>query len=499
MQQTLPAQLFRLISFTVIQFHNIFIEAHTEKHLKMALKLYTDLGNFRSFKILIAAEYNSVAIDLPEYNPTEVASKSPAGRVPILETPSGTIFESNAIARYIARIRRDTELYGVSFFESAQVDSWIDFTSHDIELVIFLKMSDGLLHFLKFLFVLIQPATLWFYPVIGYLPYNPAATSKAKADFARALGVLERHLADKTYLVGHKITLADITVASALVYPFKFVADAAFRSPFPNVIRWFNTLVHQPAFEAVIGTVQFAEQEITPGGAAPVAAAAAAPASTPAKKEAPKDKAPKEKKEKAPKVEKPKEEAKPKEEKKKAKKEEDEDEPEPDFVPEKKAEHPFKILDKNSPSTFVMDTWKKTYSNCDDYHVAMDTFWSTFDSAGWSIFRGDYQYNDELKVLFMTSNLIGGFIQRTEEIRKWLFGTMTIRGVEGEGMKVTCYYLIRGDSIQPLIACNDDASCYTWTKLDTPPSEADKTLLYDYWCSEGPLDGEPCLDSRCYK
>mmetsp|Transcript_10937 Transcript_10937/g.17826 ORF Transcript_10937/g.17826 Transcript_10937/m.17826 type:complete len:100 (+) Transcript_10937:1-300(+) len=99
----------------------------------------------------------------------------------------------------------------------------------------------------------------------------------------------------------------------------------------------------------------------------------------------------------------------------------------------------------------------------------------------------------------MTSNLIGGFIQRTEEIRKWLFGTMTIRGVEGEGMKVTAYYLIRGDSIQPLIDCNDDAAYYKWTQVPVPVSETDKQLLYDYWCSEGPLEGEPCLDSRCYK
>ena len=113
---------------------------------------------------------------------------------------------------------------------------------------------------------------------------------------------------------------------------------------------------------------------------------------------------------------------------------------------------------------------------------------------------GDYQYNDELKVLFMTSNLIGGFIQRTEEIRKWLFGVMTIRGEERkDGMKVTCYYLIRGDSIQPLLTCNDDASTYKWTKLDFPVTQADKDQLYQYWCSEGPLDGEPCLDSRVYK
>lgn len=66
-------------------------------------------------------------------------------------------------------------------------------------------------------------------------------------------------------------------------------------------------------------------------------------------------------------------------------------------------------------------------------------------------------------------------------------------------MHVTSYFLIRGDSIQPLLDCNDDAECYNWTRLATPISEADKKQLYDYWCSEGPLDGAPCLDSRVYK
>lgn len=107
----------------------------------MALKLYTDIGNFRSFKILIAAEYNSVDIEVPEFKAkqdnitAEFQKKSPLGRVPVLETAAGTIFESNAIARYVARIRRDTELYGSTFFESGQVDSWIDFSANDIELV----------------------------------------------------------------------------------------------------------------------------------------------------------------------------------------------------------------------------------------------------------------------------------------------------------------------------------------------------------------------------
>jgi len=460
------------------------------------LTLHSEKGNFRAFKILIAAEYNKVDIaTTPDFKvgvdtkTEEFLKLSPTGKVPVLATPQGAISESNAIARYIARYQRDSQLYGSSFFESGQVDQWVDFSSHDLEL----------------------PVTLWIYPLLGYVPFNAALAAKAKGDVARALQVLEDHLSDKTYLVGHKITLADITVASTLIYPFKFVADAAFRAPFPNVARWFDTCVNQPNFQNVVGKITLCTEELTAvvdgKASAPVTAAAGSGSEEGGKKKDkknkekgtldPKDYPKKEKKEKAPKEEKKKEEPKKKEEKKKKEEEDDgEDEPQP----VKKEDHPFKILDKEKPSTFVMDTWKKTYSNTDNYATALDEFWATFDPAGWSIFRGDYKYNEDNSVLFMTSNLIAGFIQRTEEIRKWLFGTMTIRGVAGKGtMKITAYYLIRGDSIEPLIKCNDDAEFYEWTKVPVPASEEDKKKLFDYWTSDVEFEGEPCLDSRCYK
>eukprot|EP01035_Chromulina_nebulosa_P020207 gene20207-26231_t len=402
------------------------------------IKLYTDL----EFKLGV------------DNLSKEFLAKNPLGRVPILETSQGVITESNAIARYIARLRPDVGLYGKTFYDSAVIDSWIDYNSHDIEL----------------------PATLLLYPILGYTAYSE----------------------DKTYLVGESISLADITIATTLIYPLKFVLDGEFRKPFVNVIRWFDTLVNQPEFIAVVGTVVYAEVELKAPGVQSTNTSKPAQVQSKEPKEK-KEKKAKEPKAEKPKVEKPKDE-KPKEEKasKKKAKDDDDDEPEPDYQ-EKKAEHPFKLLDKTSPSTFVMDTWKKTYSNTDDYRVAMDYFWANFDPSGWSLYRGDYLYNEELKVLFMTSNLIGGFIQRTEEIRKWLFGTMTIRGEEGTFLKVTCYYLIRGDSIQPLIDCNDDAACYQWTKIPVPVSDEDKELVYTYWCSDGPLEGEPNLDSRVYK
>jgi len=431
----------------------------------MQYKLHTDAGNFRAFKALIAAEYNKVDIQIVDVKldnaPADFASKSPHGKVPVLETMNGEyVHESNAIARFIAKLRLDSELLGTSLLESAQVDSWIDFSSHNIEL----------------------PSTLWFYPILGYMPLNESVSSVAKSDLFKALTVLDNHLVDKTYVVGHKITLADIAIVSALIYPFKFVADPTYRSNFPNVMRWFTTCVYQKKIMAVVGKVELASTEMKAAASGSIIGTKKSGSSN------------KEKKDKTPKA--PKASSQQNKEEVKAKDKEIEEDAPP---PKKKEDHPFKVMDQTKKSPFVMDSWKKTYSNCNTYEEAMEIFWNTFDPEGWSIFRGDYNYDEESKVLFMTSNLIGGFIQRTDEIRKWLFGTMTIRGEEGKLMKITAYYLIRGDSIEPLIKCNDDAACYTWTKVNYPFSQEDKSKIFEYWTSETSLEGEPLLDSRVYK
>jgi glutathione S-transferase len=67
-----------------------------------APKLYSYAGDFRALKALIAGAYNGVAIERPEFvlgkdNVTpEFLAKSPMGKVPVLETAQGCIWESNA-------------------------------------------------------------------------------------------------------------------------------------------------------------------------------------------------------------------------------------------------------------------------------------------------------------------------------------------------------------------------------------------------------------------
>lgn len=92
--------------------------------------------------------------------------------------------------------------------------------------------------------------------------------AKAKVDLAKGLTVLNDYLEGKTYLVGDSITLADIVVASTLLYPFKLVCDEAYLKPFGNVTQWFNTCVNQPEFNAIVGKVNLCKKETPPAKAA---------------------------------------------------------------------------------------------------------------------------------------------------------------------------------------------------------------------------------------
>lgn len=212
------------------------------------MKLYTYEGNYRAWKTLIAGRYNGVEIEVPEFrlhedNTTEeFLAKNPLGKVPVLETPEGCIFESNAIARYVARLRRDTSLYGRSFFESALVDQWVDFAANEVE-----------------------PArAMWLFPVQGFMQFDQEAYDAARADMMKALHLLDARLESCEYLVGAQVTLADIVVVCALVDLFRLVFDEGVRSEFPSVVRWFSDLVARPQFSAVIGEVTLAPHEQLP-------------------------------------------------------------------------------------------------------------------------------------------------------------------------------------------------------------------------------------------
>ncbi|CEG43519.1 elongation factor 1- [Plasmopara halstedii] len=368
-------------------------------------------------------------------------SKTPIGKVPLLETEEGCIFESGAIARYIARLRPDLGLYGKTFFESGQIDGWIDFSAFELEV----------------------PLEVWVHPILGVGKFHAAASTKAKADVRKVLQTLENHLHLRTYLVGEQVTLADIVVASSLVYPFKFVLDKEFRKPFPAVIRWFTTLVNQPEFQAVVGDVPLIDVALTAVGDNSAVKTV--------KKDAPK-----------------KEKAGPKKEKVVVK----EEEPKP-----KKVEHPLAVLNREKPSSMNLDAWKVQYSNTKNLADAMTWFWEHLDTEGYSLWFCDYNYNNENTKMFMTCNAVGGFLQRSEAMRKYAFGVMDVCGAEGSEIIITGCWLFRGDSEKHMIEANPDAEYYTWKKAEL--NDETKARVAAYWCNEDELEGKPIADSKVFK
>merc|ERR1712066_1173116 len=86
----------------------------------------------------------------------------------------------------------------------------------------------------------------------------------------------------------------------------------------------------------------------------------------------------------------------------------EEDEP---LLVEKKAKDPMEAVPKGN---FDMDDFKRFYSNNDE-DKSIPYFWEKFDKENYSIWRCDYKYNDELTMVFMSCNLIGGMFQRLEK------------------------------------------------------------------------------------
>lgn len=84
----------------------------------------------------------------------------------------------------------------------------------------------------------------------------------AKEDINKALTALNSHLLTRTYLVGERLTLADICVAMTLLHLYQYILEPELRKPYQNVNRWFQTVIYQPESIAVIGAFKLADKTI---------------------------------------------------------------------------------------------------------------------------------------------------------------------------------------------------------------------------------------------
>jgi len=175
----------------------------------------------------------------------EFLALNPWGKVPTLETDDGQgIWESNAIARYVARLSDDHTLFGTNSTEYGQVEQWVDWVRGDLEMA----------------------ASVWLYPIYGIIPNCQQATDRAKEDVKRLMCVLNDYLNSRSYLVGDRVTLADIVVACSLVPLYTKVFDEEYRKDFSEVTRWFLNVADQPNFKKILNEITLCSAMEVAGG-----------------------------------------------------------------------------------------------------------------------------------------------------------------------------------------------------------------------------------------
>lgn len=411
-------------------------------------KIYCYPNHPRVFKILIAAEYNELEIEVASFEfgtdnkKPEYLEKFHHEKVPAFENAEGDtcLNESGAIAYYVANHKEGTHLLGKGKKETTQVLNYILFAENEIT----------------------PHANTWINPILGITPYNKATHNQSVEGLKKALSILDKVLLNKTYLVGERVTLADISVATSLYLPFKLVLDAEFRKNHKNLTRWYVTLVNQPAFKKVLGDVALAEVAVvfTP----------------PKKKEQPKKEKEQPKKEKAKEV--PADEL------------EEED--------EKPAPKPKSKLDSLPPSSLNLEEWKRFYSNNDARPDSINWFWEHFDQEGYSIWRVDYKYNNELEKVFMSSNLIGGFYNRLERARKYAFGNLLVLG-EDNNNEISGYFVIRGQEVPEEVTDAADYEVFNFKKVEDLADPAFRADFGDYLAWDGHLGGKKLADGKTFK
>ncbi|KAK9307987.1 hypothetical protein QLX08_001892 [Tetragonisca angustula] len=190
---------------------------------KNKLVLSSDVGSIKYYRTQIVAKYSDIELITLQYK-NDDTSKSIK-----LEGNGFELFDSNAIAFYLSNDQLKCSGNPFAFSEILQ---WLSYADNHI-----------------------LPAVLgWIVPCFSKnVPNNIKTNFKtSKEDVLSSLKKLNNILLTKTYLVGERVSLADIAVFTALMPLYEYVLDSTYRKQYANLNRWFFTILNQSQVVSVI-------------------------------------------------------------------------------------------------------------------------------------------------------------------------------------------------------------------------------------------------------
>ncbi len=353
----------------------------------------------------------------------EIIPKAPTQTLPLLETDKGLLSQSKAIELYLVETYKP-DMYGTTPIEKAHINQWIDFATQEI-------------------YTTSRPLV---YPIFGWMEHDKDLVNESGKELLNNLKLVNKHLEGKKYLVGDRMTLADVVLVNKIRLLFMMIYTDGLRThQLKNLNDYFTSIMETPEAKKAYGRTLLCKQ--------PVRAYV------------------------KPKEDKKKEEKK-KEEKKKEEKKEEEPKPKP---------KPKNPLDELPPSKLELEVFKRAFLNNKDKEDAMNKFWELYDPEGYSLWWMEYQnLPEEGKVLFRTSNSKGMFLQKLDNFRKYAFAVHGVYGSEGD-YKIRGVWMWRGTDIPNEMKEHDNFPYMTVRKLDINKPE-DKQMVHDYWTKVNETD-----------
>lgn len=199
------------------------------------MKLYEYPTSGNCYKIRLALAQSGHAYERREMGRNDGSVKSPdflrvspSGRVPALEIKPGQVLvESSAILFYLGK---GTALLPEDGFHQAEVVRWMSFEQDSVLPTI------AIARFIK--------------KMLGVPSEREGEYAAARAAASGALKIMEEHLKGRSFFVGERYSMADISL-----YAYTHLAPEAAidLSPYPNILAWLARVKAQPKHVEIYG------------------------------------------------------------------------------------------------------------------------------------------------------------------------------------------------------------------------------------------------------
>lgn len=202
--------------------------------------LFVAVDDYCVQKVLVAAAAASFALELKNLpSQEELIKLDPSAKSLLLQTSAGFLTQQNAILRYIAESNKAAKLMGSDEMEIAQIDQWLEFSWQELEVPV-----QALLQFASKPFLA-----------------TPEMKEKAVTDIKNNLSVLEDHMFNRTYIVGERLSVADLSLY--VVFSTLLQRSTVQAKNYPVLYRWYMTIGSVPTVASAMKSYVSTSSKLT--------------------------------------------------------------------------------------------------------------------------------------------------------------------------------------------------------------------------------------------